>query len=229
MLVAAWRLDGAESASVLVPREEVVEIDVLAYDESEGEEVERRAAFGLSQPLYAKSPGGVTATARRTESYRPLVEDAVAGSSFDADLVEAIVFLESGGRPDVIAGDDPAGASGLTQILAETAQNFLAMDIDLDASRRLTARIAAAERRGDTVRAERLRALRRTVDTRFDPEQALAGTVRYLAVEAVAISIDLLRRPVGHAPGTATERVDEELHLETQGEREDEKEWNSLP
>ena len=55
------------------------------------------------------------------------------------------------------------------------------MDIDLDASRRLTARIAAAERRGDTARAERLRALRRTVDTRFDPEQALAGTVRYLA------------------------------------------------
>ena len=182
VLVAAWRLDGAESASVLVPREEVVEIDVLAYDESEGEEVERRAAFGLSQPLYAKSPGGVTATARRTESYRPLVEDAVAGSGFDADLVEAIVFLESGGRPDVIAGDAPAGSSGLTQILAETAQNFLAMDIDLNASRRLTARIAAAERRGDTARAERLRALRRTVDTRFDPEQALAGTVRYLAI-----------------------------------------------
>ena len=94
VLVAAWRLDDAESASVLVPREEVVEIDVLAYDESEGEEVERRAAFGLSQPLYAKSPG-VTATARRTESYRPLVEDAVAGSGFDADLVEAIVFWKA--------------------------------------------------------------------------------------------------------------------------------------
>ena len=59
-----------------------------------------------------KSPGGVIATARRTESFRPLVEDAVADSGFDADLVEAIVFLESGGRPDVIAGDDPAGGFG---------------------------------------------------------------------------------------------------------------------
>jgi hypothetical protein len=181
VLVAAWPFDGADSASVLVPREDVVEIDVLAYDDSRREEFEQRAAFALSQPLYVKSPGGVTATARRTESYRPFVEDAVADSGFDADLVEAIVFLESGGRPDVIAGDDPAGASGLTQILAETAQNFLGMDIDLDASRRLTARIAAAERRGDTVHAEGLRELRRAVDTRFDPEQALAGTVRYLA------------------------------------------------
>ncbi|HJS49719.1 MAG TPA: lytic transglycosylase domain-containing protein [Gaiellaceae bacterium] len=181
VLMVAWPLDGAESTSVLVAREDVVEIDVLAYDDSKEEELERRASLGLSQPLYAKSPGGVTATARRTDSYRQLVEDAVADSGFDADLVEAIVFLESGGRPDVIAGDDPAGASGLTQILAETAQNFLGMDIDLDASRRLTLRIAAAERRGDTARAERLRELRRAVDTRFDPEQALAGTVRYLA------------------------------------------------
>ncbi len=139
VLIVAWRLDGDESTSILVTREDIVEIDVLAYDVSKDEELERSAAFGLSQPLYAKSPGGVTATARRTDSYRPLVEDAVADTGFDADLVEAIVFLESGGRPDVIAGDDPAGASGLTQILAETAQNFLGMDVDLDASRRLTA------------------------------------------------------------------------------------------
>ncbi len=181
VLVVAWPLDGAESRSDLVARDDVVEFDVLAYDDSKEEELERRAAFGLSQPLYAKSPGGVTATARRTESYRPLVDEAAADSGFDADLVEAVVFLESGGRPDVIAGDDPAGASGLTQILAETAQNFLGMDVDLEASRRLTAGIAAAERRGDTADAERLRELRRAVDTRFDPERALAGTVRYLA------------------------------------------------
>ena len=95
-------------------------------------------------PLYTKSPGGVFATAERTESFRPLVEDAVDGSGFDADLVEAMVFLESGGRPDVIAGDDPVAASGLTQILAETGQNFLGMDVDLDESRKLTVRIASA-------------------------------------------------------------------------------------
>ncbi|HLG08946.1 MAG TPA: lytic transglycosylase domain-containing protein [Gaiellaceae bacterium] len=180
VLVAAWSLDGGESTSVLVPREDVVEIDALAYNDSNAEELERRAAFGFSQPLYAKSPGGVVATARRTESYRPLVEDAVADSGFDADLVEAMVFLESGGRPDVIAGDDPAGASGLTQILAETARNFLAMDVDLDGSRRLTVQIAGAERRGNARFAELLRERRRAIDARFDPRQALAGTVRYL-------------------------------------------------
>jgi hypothetical protein len=71
-------------------------------------------------------------------------------------------------------------ASGLTQILAETAQNFLGMSVDLDESRRLTVRIAGAVQRGDLAQAERLREQRRTVDARFDPEQALAGTVRYL-------------------------------------------------
>jgi hypothetical protein len=153
---------------------------VLAYEDGQDEELERAAAFGLSHPLYEKSPGGVFVAARRTEAFRPLVEDAVEGSGFDADLVEAIVFLESGGRPDVIAGDDPVRASGLTQILAETAQNFLGMDVDLDASRRLTVLIAGAERRGQPARAERLREQRRRIDARFDPEQALAGTIRYL-------------------------------------------------
>jgi hypothetical protein len=154
--------------------------DVLAYDESQDEELENRATFGLSQPLYAKSPGGVFATARRTETFRELVDDAASGTEFDADLIEAIVFLESGGRPDVIAGDDPVNAAGLTQILAETAQNFLGMPVDLDLSRALTLQIARAVERGNVARAERLHEQRRAIDARFDPEQALAGTIRYL-------------------------------------------------
>jgi hypothetical protein len=101
-------------------------------------------------------------------------------TDFDADLLEAIVFLESGGRPDVIAGNDPVNASGLTQILAETAENFLGMAVDLDLSRALTAQIAGAVRRGNLTRAERLRERRRVADSRFDPESALAGTMRYL-------------------------------------------------
>ena len=180
--VALQLLDGGNSAQVLVPRAEQPESDPLAYDDSQDGDLEREAAFGLSHALYRKSPGGVFATARRTESFRPLVEEAVEGSGFDADLVEAIVFLESGGRPDVIAGDDPVAASGLTQILAETAQNFLGMPVDLDRSRRLTVRIADAVRRGNVAAAERFREQRRAVDARFDPEQALAGTVRYLSI-----------------------------------------------
>jgi Family of unknown function (DUF5715)/Transglycosylase SLT domain len=171
---------GDDASGVLVPRAKTSELDELAYDESQDEELEERATFGLSQPLYARSPGGVFATARRTEEFRELVENAAADTGFDPDLIEAIVFLESGGRPDVIAGDDPVNASGLTQILAETAQNFLGMRVDLDRSRSYTAQIAGAARRGDLQRAERLRERRRAFDARFDPEQALAGTIRYL-------------------------------------------------
>jgi len=179
--MAVWSHDGEGAPGVLVPRAEATVVDALAYDGSQDEDLERSAALGLSHPLYTKSPGGVLAAARRTESFRPLVEETVSGTGFDADLVEAIVFLESGGRPDVIAGDDPVAASGLTQILAETAQNFLGMSVDLDQSRALTVSIAGAMERGNVARAERLRERRRAIDARFDPEQALAGTIRYLS------------------------------------------------
>lgn len=164
----------------LVLPSEIVGPDPLAFEEGRTAEYERAAAFGLSHAIFTKSPGGVVASARRTASFRPVIEDAVSGSGFDADLVEAIVFLESAGRPDVIAGSDVENASGLTQILAETATNFLGMAVDLEASRRLTRRIEDARRRGDREQVEALRAERRQVDARFDPAQALAGTVRYL-------------------------------------------------
>ena len=154
--------------------------DPLDYEPGRTEEYERAAAFGLSHVLFEKSPGGVLRAAQRTAGFRDLVDKAVSGSGIDADTVEAIVLLESAGREDVIAGDDPENASGLTQILAETATNFLGMPVDLEASRRLTDRLNEAVRRGDEAEADRLRSERRRVDARFDPEQALAGTVRYL-------------------------------------------------
>ena len=172
---------GESSAPVLVPRAGGSTVDVLAFEGGQEDDLAHAAAFGLSHPLYARSPGGVVATARRTASFRPLVEQAASGSGFDPDLLEAIVFLESAGRPEVIAGDDPARASGLTQILAETARNFLGMPVDLATSRALTKKITEARARGDTARATQLRAERRAIDARFDPAQALAGTIRYLA------------------------------------------------
>jgi hypothetical protein len=159
---------------------EIVGPDPLTFQSGRTAEYERAAAFGLSHALFAKSPGGVVASARRTATFRPLMDAAVSGSGFDADLVEAIVFLESAGRPDVIAGTDVENASGLTQILAETASNFLGMPVDLEASQRLTLEIEDALRRRDRNEVEGLRSERRRVDARFDPAQALAGTVRYL-------------------------------------------------
>lgn len=180
-VVAAFVLTRAEEQPpTLALPSEIVGPDPLAFEDRRTAAYERAAAFGLSHALFAKSPGGVAAAASRTDAFRPLVEDAVSGSGIDADLLEAIVFLESAGRPEVIAGHDPEHAAGLTQILAETATNFLGMKVDLAASRRLAGMIEEARQRGDTEAVGRLRAKRRLVDARFDPAQALAGTVRYL-------------------------------------------------
>jgi hypothetical protein len=154
--------------------------DPLRFEPGRTREYEEAAAFGLSHVLFEKSPGGAIRAARRTARFRSLVNDATAESKIDPDLVEAIVLLESAGRQDVIAGADPANAAGLTQIVAGTATDFLGMRVDLDESRRLTRLLADAVRRGDDALAARLRSQRREVDARFDPEQALAGTVRYL-------------------------------------------------
>jgi hypothetical protein len=146
----------------------------FAYDPRRRADYERRAALGLSHVLYAKSPGGVLASAARTARFRPLVDAVARRHRLDADTLEAIVLLESAGRPDARASDDPRSAAGLTQILAQTGQSLLGMHIDVAASARLTRGIL----RGRRVRARE--AQRRRVDERFDPAKALEGTARYL-------------------------------------------------
>jgi Transglycosylase SLT domain len=149
-------------------------LDPLAYVPARRQDYERRAARGLAHVLFAKSPGGAVATAARVAAYRPLVVRAAKAGGVEADTLEAIVFLESAGRPDAQAGSDLRGAVGLTQILAETAQNLLGMRVDVARSARLTRGI----RRGRKVAARERE--RRRVDERFDPAKALAATVRYL-------------------------------------------------
>ena len=90
------------------------------------------------------------------------------------------MLLESAGRPDAAADPQLEGAVGLTQILASTGQGLLAMDVDTARSRALTARIARARASGREGRATRLEAVRRRVDERFDPREAIAATARYL-------------------------------------------------
>jgi hypothetical protein len=183
VVVAVFVLRADEEISQVSALELPAQIgaDPLRFVDGKTSAYERAAAFGLSHALFAKSPGGVVVSARRTAAYRELIEDAVSGSGLDADLVEAIVFLESAGRPEVIAGDDPVNAAGLTQIVAGTATDFLDMKVDLEASRRLTRQLDATRASGDRAAIDRLRAERRAVDQRFEPAEALAGTVRYLA------------------------------------------------
>ncbi|WP_445147869.1 transglycosylase SLT domain-containing protein [Baekduia sp. Peel2402] len=155
--------------------------DPFAYDGDRRAEFEERAAAGLSHVLYAKSPGGVMETARRVEALRPTVSDVARRAGQDADTLEAIVFLESGGRPDVAASDDLESAVGLTQILAQTGTGLLGLKVDVARSEKLTRSIARSQ---SEKRIARLKAQRRKVDERFDPRKALEATTRYLEFAA---------------------------------------------
>ena len=73
VLLATWLLGSDDRRpSALVPATEGE--DPFAYDADRREDFERRAALGLSHVLYAKSPGGAVATAKRVVRYRPLIE-----------------------------------------------------------------------------------------------------------------------------------------------------------
>jgi hypothetical protein len=153
----------------------------FAYSAGQRTAFEARAAAGESYLLYADSPGGVLATARRVAGLHAPIEAAATTTGVDPSLIEAIVFLESGGRSDAMAEGDPAGAVGVTQILPQTGRNLLGMRIDVPASRRLTTQIAAARKLHQASLIARLERQRRRIDQRFDPTAALAATGRYLA------------------------------------------------
>jgi hypothetical protein len=152
--------------------------DPLAYDSDKEKELEQRAAAGFSDVVYEKSPAGVVATAKRVARWRPLIERAAKARGVDPDTLEAIVFLESAGRPDAIAGGNVEGAAGLTQILASTATALLGLTVDVARSRSLTSRIASA---GTDKQLRRLERARRRIDQRFDPAHAVDAAARYLA------------------------------------------------
>lgn len=156
--------------------------DPFAYVPSRASDFVARATAGEANALYIKSPGGVVATAARVAAFRPMIGAAVAGTRIDPNLLEALVFVESAGDPNAIAGGDPVDASGLTQILAETGSSLLGMHIDLARSRRLTAQIDDAFALGQAGRVTRLEGQRASIDDRFNPRKALAATVRYLEI-----------------------------------------------
>jgi len=96
-------------------------------------------------------------------------------------LQEACILLESGGDPEAVSASQ---AVGVAQWMHSTGRRA-GLRIDLAASRRLTARIAALRAAGKPSReaaaeVERLRARRRQVDQRYDPRAALFAQTRYL-------------------------------------------------
>ncbi len=108
-----------------------------------------------------------------------------------ADDLEAMLFLESAGRPTVMADGTPASATGLMQIIPSTAVSLLGMRVDLARSLEINRELPRAQRRAVTSRkAKKRRAARRevrsllrerpVVDERFDPQKSLDAAVRYL-------------------------------------------------
>ncbi len=95
----------------------------LRYRGGNDDAYAERAAAGFAHPLYAEVPGGAVATAKRVARWRSLIEQAskADGSPIDADTLEALVYLESAGRPDASATGTAAGAVGLTQIVGRPA------------------------------------------------------------------------------------------------------------
>jgi hypothetical protein len=162
----------------------------FAWDPERRGEFEQNAATGTSHVLYALSPDGVIATAERVDAWRPEIERAAERHGVDADRLEALVFLESAGRPEVIAGETPEAAAGLGQILPSTATDLLAMEVDLPRSIKLTKQISRAAADGEDAKAENLARERARIDQRFDPEAALDGAARYLAIAEKRLGAD---------------------------------------
>src|SRR6202035_4649743 len=122
--------------------------DALAYRSDRMQAFVSRATAGEAHPLYTKTPGGAVTTAARVAQFRPLIDQVSAGTGIDPDVLEGIVFLESAGYPQAIAGGNPAGAAGLTQIVAATGTSVLGMKINLARSTTLTAQIDQATSTG---------------------------------------------------------------------------------
>ena len=156
--------------------------DPLAWSPSRSGELAERATMGTSHVIYAKSPGGVVLAAERTAEWRDEIEAATAGSGVDPDTLEGMVFLESAGRPTVMADGSPRSATGLAQIIPSTATDLLGMRVELELSVALTRQIAKAAERGKPELAMKLVRERAEIDERFEPGRALAGAVRYLQI-----------------------------------------------
>jgi soluble lytic murein transglycosylase-like protein len=163
----------------------------FAYTPSADRELLLRGSRGNAHVIYALSPGGVQRSVARARRWRDAVDFAVVGSDVDPDRIEAMMFLESAGRPAVMADGTPNSATGLMQILPSTATSMLGMNVDLGRSLEIQRALALNRRRAVTSRRARkrraararVRALvreRRRVDERFDVDASLEGAVRYL-------------------------------------------------
>jgi len=169
---------------------DIARFDPLAYDPEDEPKLLRRGRDGLAHVLFVKSPGGAIATAARVARWRPLVDRVSERRDVNPRTLQALIFLESAGRPGVAAGGSADSAVGLAQFLPGTARSFglnvdlarlRAIDRQIARNQRIAARShkarkrAAARRRVASLVRERPRA-----DERLDPAKSIDGAARYL-------------------------------------------------
>ncbi len=133
---------------------------------------------------------GVEATADRVARWRPLVDRAAARHGVNPRTLQALIFLESAGRPGVAAGNSADSAVGLAQFLPGTARTFglnvdLARLAQIDRGIARNQRIAARSRKARKRRVARERVARLIrerprADERLDPAKSVDGAARYL-------------------------------------------------
>jgi soluble lytic murein transglycosylase-like protein len=132
--------------------------------------LERDAAVGMSRGFF---DGGVFTTAARVAQWRPQVVRAARAAGVDPNVLEAIVWVESSGRPDATNRSDV----GLTQLSPWVARS-MGLHVDAQRAAVLTRRIARSWRVAHT---RQLRRWRARYDERFSPARELRATAAYLA------------------------------------------------
>lgn len=148
-----------------------------AQKESAAATLERGAAVSFGRSFF--TGGDVFDTAARVVQWRPRVVRAARAAGVDPDLLEAIVFVESSGRPSVTAGS----AVGLTQLQPAVARRF-GLHVDTRHATALTRRIA---RSWSPAHIRQLARWRARYDERYSPTKELRVSAQYLAAAQLAL------------------------------------------
>lgn len=102
------------------------------------------AARAFDRGLFVSSPGGVVATAARVSAWHRLAVRATRGSGIGPTLLEAMIFVESSGRPRVVGIGRRWGLTQLSTMRMRPAAQLRATVRRLERARRALGRLDLA-------------------------------------------------------------------------------------
>jgi hypothetical protein len=160
-----------------------------AEKESAAASLEQGAAISFGRDFFTN--GDVVDTAARVVQWRPQIVRAAHAAGIDPSVLEAIVFVESSGRPSVTNG----AAVGLTQLTPAIARRY-GLHVDTKHADVLTRRIARSWGQAHIRQLARWRA---RYDQRYSPVRELRASARYLADAEKALGRDDLAIAAYHS------------------------------